>query len=284
MTSAERTSAAHDPGPEPAPEEARAPAPERATAQAAASGEGAGPRRLLRLIDALCSAEEPAPLAELAATARLSKPTAHRLLRVLTADGWALALGDGRYGIGPAVRALGAAVAGSGSRASVERVIVELQREVRQTVHVGMRSGDRIVYTHKVEGDQPFAMTSRVGMQRPLHSTAIGKCILADLDKEDVAALARRAGLERYTPRTLATPAALHRELADVRGQGYAVDEEENEANVRCIAVPIRSADERVVGAVSVSTVTFLVDRGQVLELLPAVLAAAGRLQPILGS
>lgn len=248
------------------------------------SGDGAAPRRLLRLIDALCSAQAPVPLAALAASAALSKPTAHRLLRVLAEEGWAVAHEGGTYGIGPAVRALGAAIAGSGSRDSVERVIVELQKEVRQTVHVGMRSGDRIIYTHKVEGDQPFAMASRVGMYQPLHSTAIGKCILSGLDAGALDALVARAGLERRTDATITTRAALDEELARVRDEGYALDEEENEANVRCIAVPVRAAGQHVIGAVSISTVTFVVAREEVLALRGALTRTAARLEPLLGS
>ena len=246
-------------------------------------GDGASSRRLLGLIDALCSSEGPAPLARLATSADLSKPTAHRLLRVLTEEGWAVAHDGGRYSIGPAVRALGAAVAGSSSRDSIERVIIELQKDVRQTVHVGVRSGDRIIYTHKVEGDQPFAMSSRVGMYQPLHSTAIGKCILAGLGTEAVAGLVERVGLERRTDSTLTTLPAIGRELAKVRAQGYALDEQENEAHVRCIAVPLHAAENRVIGAVSISTVTFVVAREEVLALREALTETAGRLEPLFG-
>ncbi|NLU73135.1 IclR family transcriptional regulator [Streptomyces sp. HNM0575] len=249
----------------------------------ARSGDGAGPRRLLRLIDVLCSSQAPVPLARLAASAGLSKPTAHRLLRVLTEEGWAVAHEGGSYGIGPAVRALGAAVTGSGSGESIERVLVELQKEVRQTVHVGVRSGDRIVYTHKVEGDQPFAMASRVGMYQPLHSTAIGKCVLSGLDAQSLDGLVERTGLERRTPATITTRAGLEAELAQVREEGYALDEEENEANVRCVAVPVRAAGHQVVGAVSISTVTFVVAREEVLALRGALSETAARLEPLFG-
>ncbi len=254
-----------------------------ATPPSVKEGDGSGPRRLLRLVDALCSVQGPAPLAELAVCARLSKPTAHRLLRVLTDEGWAVAHEGGRYGIGPAVRAMGAAVAGSAGRDSVERVIVELQKEVRQTVHVGVRSGDRIIYTHKVEGDQPFAMASRIGMHQPLHSTAIGKCVLADLDEEALSAVLKRTGMERRTGATITTLPAIARELARVREEGYAMDEEENEANVRCIAAPVRAGEHRVIGAVSISTVTFVVAREEVLALREALAETARRLEPLFG-
>lgn len=257
--------------------------PNPSEARGARGGDGAGPRRLLRLIDALCSAQTPQPLGRLAASAGLSKPTAHRLLRVLTEEGWAVAHEGGDYGIGPAVRAVGASVTGSGGGSGIEHVLTELQSEVRQTVHVGVRSGDRIVYTHKVEGDQPFAMASRVGMHQPLHSTAIGKCVLSGLDAETLDGLVGRTGLEPRTPATITTRAALDEELQRVREEGYALDEEENEANVRCVAVPVRAAGQQIAAAVSISTVTFVVAREEVLALCGPLREAATRLEPHFG-
>ena len=243
----------------------------------ARSNDGAGPRRLLRLIEALCRAGEPVRLAELASAADLAKPTAHRLLGVLTEENWAVAHEGGRYGIGPAARAV-AAMVGSGTHESVESVLADLQRRVGQTIHLGMRSGDRMVYTHKVEGREGLAMASRVGNEQPLHSTAIGKCILAGLDDEQVAEFAGRAGLPPRTGQTITTLDALRRELAEIRARGYAIDEQENEDNIRCLAAPIEAADGRVMGAVSISTVTFVLEREDLLALRHDALDSAKRL------
>lgn len=244
----------------------------------ARTNDGAGSRRLLRLIEALCRAGEPARLADLAGAADLSKPTAHRLLSVLAEEDWAVAYDGGRYGIGTAARAM-AAMVGSGTRESVDSVLADLRsRAGGQTIHLGMRSGDRLVYTHKVEGTQGLAMASRVGHEQPLHSTAIGKCILAGLDDGELAAFAARAGLEPRTEQTITTLDALREELAGVRARGYAVDEQENEANIRCLAAPIRAADGRVTGAVSISTVTFVTEREELLALCADARDAAKRL------
>lgn len=241
------------------------------------TNDGAGPRRLLRLIEALCRAGEPVRLADLAEAAGLAKPTAHRLLGVLTDENWAVAHDGGRYGIGPAARAV-AAMVGSGTHESVDSVLADLQHRVGQTIHVGMRSGDRMVYTHKVEGTKGLAMASRVGHQQPLHSTAIGKCILSSLDDAELAAFAGRAGLARRTEQTITTLDALRRELAEIRERGYAVDEQENEANIRCLAAPIRAADGRTIGAVSISSVTFMTEREELLALRYEALDTARRL------
>lgn len=232
---------------------------------------------MLRLIEELCRAGEPARLADLAEAAGLAKPTAHRLLGVLTEENWAVAHDGGRYGIGPAARAF-AAMVGSGAYESVDSVLADLQRRIGQTIHVGMRSGDRMVYTHKVDGTEGLAMASRVGHQQPLHSTAIGKCILTSFDEAELAEFAGRAGLPPRTERTITTLDALRLELAEIRERGYAIDEQENEANIRCLAAPVRAADGRVMGAISISTVTFVMERDALLALSYEALDAAQRL------
>lgn len=244
--------------------------------------DGAGPRKVLRLIEVLCHAQGPLRLAELAADAAVSKPTAHRLLGTLVAEGWAVAYTGGRYGIGPTASGIGAAVSQGRRHTTVEAVLVELQSQIGQTLHMGLRSGDRVVYTHKVEGVQPFAMLSRVGMQQPLHSTAIGKCVLAGLDAPALAELVGRTGLERRTEHTRTTLDALAADLAAVREHGYALDDEENEPNVRCLAAPVHTPDGRTVGAVSVSTVTFVISREEVLALADAVRDTARRVESVM--
>lgn len=244
---------------------------------------GAGPRRLLRLMEALCrAAGDPMRLADLAANAGLSKPTAHRLLGVLVEDDWAVARDGGYYGIGPAARAAAAMVVSSNAHASVESVLTDLQHRVGQTIHLGMRSGDRVVYTHKVEGSQGFAMASRVGSEQPLHSTGIGKCVLAGLDDAALADFVARNDLERRTEHTITTLDGLRQEVAEIRARGYAIDEEENEANIRCLAAPIHTADGRVMGAVSMSTVTFVVEREELLSRRDDVVQTAKRLTELL--
>ena len=96
--------------------------------------------------------------------------------------------------------------------------------------------------------------------------------------------LVERVGLERRTRATITTRAALEKELARVREEGYALDEEENEANVRCIAVPLRAAGQQVIGAVSISTVTFVVAREEVVALRGALTETAARLEPLFGA
>lgn len=119
-------------------------------------------------------------------------------------------------------------------------------------------------------------------MRMPLHTTAIGKSILAHLPAEEVWELIDATGLPRRTPRTLTTARALHAQLAAVREQGFALDDEENETIIRCIGAAVLGPAGRPVGGVSVTTVTFLVSREEIEAYAPALRTAALALAPLL--
>lgn len=230
----------------------------------AARGDGAVDRTV-RVLEALAGGGGPYRLSVIASKAELPKSTVHRLMTQLTAAGYARALGDGHYAIGVRFRSLAAQVAGRGQDA-LREVLLELQSAVHgHTVHLAVRDGDRAVYVNKVDGEQPFRMASRIGSAIPLHCTAIGKALLATLPTAEVDDVLSRTGLPGRTPATITDIALLHRELAAVRARGYAIDDEENELRIRCIAVPVGGGWESAlgggrspaVGGLSVSTVAF---------------------------
>src|SRR6185312_3483573 len=95
------------------------------------------------------------------------------------------------------------------------------------TVHLGLLAGDDVVYGAKIEGAKPYRMPSRVGMNVRLHTTGIGKAILAALPEATVRAIVQRTGLEPRTPRTISDEDELLRHLAGIREVGYAIDDEE---------------------------------------------------------
>ncbi|WP_143261873.1 IclR family transcriptional regulator [Allokutzneria sp. NRRL B-24872] len=245
------------------------------------SSSGNAVEKALRVLEAVSMPGSPHRLAEIAATAGVPKPSAHRILGTFAERGFVHSHGGGRYAPGPRLRAMAAQVAGDDDR-GVDQVLAELQRQVGHTVHLALRAGDRAVYTHKVEADQPFRTSSRIGMWLPLHSTAIGKCVLAHLGVTERDDVLGGAGLARRTPATITEREQLDTELAEVRRRGYAVDDEENEASIRCVAAPLLDASGRPVGAVSVSGVAFLVSREQIEAFAPEVRHAAQSLAAVL--
>ncbi len=237
--------------------------PDRAAPTTVASG-----HKLLGLLEALGATDRPQRLGELAERTTLTKPTVHRLLGVLADSGWAVQREGGFYELGPRARALGHADSAWGD--GVDSAIHALAAATNQTVHVAVLADGEVLYTHKASAPEAFIMRSRVGVRMPAHSTAVGKVMLSTLPESRVVALLTARGMLLRTPATITDVDLLLGELASVRAAGYALDREENEENVRCMAIPIRLGDKGIAG-VSISTITFLTPEADLLAMLPAL-------------
>ena len=238
-----------------------------------ASAAGTSVEKAMRILEALAVPDGPHRLMDVAERAAVPRSTAYRVLATLTAEGFAENCGDGRYGVGGRLGGLGAQIVSAVS-AGVGPALRRLQEGAGgNTVHLAVRVGDHAVYLHKVDSDKPYEMRSRVGNQLWLHCTSIGKAILATMPDDEVRALLRRTGMAARTPHTLTDEDLLLKDLAGVRRRGYAEDHEENEATVRCLGAAILDRAGRPRGGVSISTVTFAVDRAELLGYAPLLMA-----------
>ncbi|NAS22993.1 helix-turn-helix domain-containing protein [Herbidospora sp. NEAU-GS84] len=237
--------------------------------------------KALTVLEAAVAGPGPRRFADICADAGVPKASVHRILSTLVELGFVAAEGGGSYRAGIRMFALAEEVKAAGA-GGVGEVLTRLSAEVRQTVHFALRSGDHAVYVQKVEGDRPYRMASRVGMRLPLHSTAIGKCVLAHLPPDELAAVLAAAGLPARTPATLTSSGLLAAELAGIRERGYAVDDEENETAIRCLGAPVFDRAGHVAGGVSVSTVAPLLSREELLSFVPALRAAASAVTNLL--
>jgi DNA-binding IclR family transcriptional regulator len=238
--------------------------------------------RTLSVLEAL---GRPRPLAEIAELTGLPKPTVHRILQVLVARGFARDAEDGVYAAGPRVLTVaGEALAELDIAGLARPLLGALQHSVGGTVHLALRNGDEAVYVEKIEGGEPYRMASRIGLPLRLHSTAIGKAILAFLPEAELDELLGRLPLEARTPSTLVTAAALRAELKRIRTLGYAIDDEENEAGVRCVAAPLFDHQGRAVGGVSASALVYVRSLAEAKRIAPEVLRAAAELSQHLGA
>jgi IclR family transcriptional regulator, acetate operon repressor len=241
--------------------------------------------KTLGVLDAL-QAGEGSRLGAIAERAGLPKSTVHRILRRLVERGYARAQGDGVYGLGPRILALAGGMldplnAGPAGRA----ILRDLHADVGHTVHFAMLLDDEAVYVEKlVDPDLPYQTASRVGMRIPLHCTAIGKALLATMAPEEAASLIGGGRLTRRTEKTLVTPRALRAELERVRERAFAIDDEENERNIRCVGSAVLDHRGRPAGAVGVSALTVELSYDDALALGPRVVAAAQALSEALGA
>jgi IclR family acetate operon transcriptional repressor len=127
-------------------------------------------------------------------------------------------------------------------------------------------------------------MASKLGDPLQLHCTAIGKAILANLPAERRDELLQGHSLPRRTENTITSHSKLKAELRDVRRQGFAHDDEENEVNVRCVGAPVFDAHADVIGAISISAPTFELSKEAALALAPAVMEAGRSVSLALGA
>ena len=224
-------------------------------------------------------------ITDIVAATGLPKSTVHRILQTLVATGFARVDGGGGYGGGPNIlRLAGRLLSRIDLAQSAQLPLDALRQRTGSTVHLALLNGDEAVYVAKLEGLKPYRMASRVGMALPLHCTAIGKAILAQLPTEAVRSLVGRTGLPARTARTLTELDDLLEHLERVRQDGWAFDDEENERGVRCAGAAVHDHTGAVVGALSVSHL--VVDDGApaVSELGRAVVAAASEVSATLGA
>jgi DNA-binding IclR family transcriptional regulator len=226
--------------------------------------------RALRSLELIAEAGE-LGVSELGRRLGVHKATASRLAATLAERG--LIERDPlneRYRLGfGLIRLAGAAMAGLDLVRTARATLEDLAERTRETVNLGVLSGDDVIYTDQASGARSIVSVSWVGRRTPLHATASGKALLAFLDEDDRDRLLAHP-FQRCTPRTIVDPRALREQLGEVRARGYAQTFEELEEGLNAVASPIRQADRRVVAALSVS--------GPAFRLRPGDVASVGRL------
>jgi IclR family acetate operon transcriptional repressor len=128
-----------------------------------------------------------------------------------------------------------------------------------------------------VPSTHALKMASEVGERTLVHVSALGKCLIAWDGPERLDAVMAGPGLPGLSPRTLTTRAAFEEELATVRAQGYALDDEESLEGLRCVGAPVRGVGSSVIGAISVSGPVDRVSRDRLPQITASVVAAAER-------
>lgn len=140
--------------------------------------------------------------------------------------------------------------------------------ETGEIVQFGVEEHEKVGYLYKAQGDRGVKTISSVGTYQPMHSTALGKALLANFPDKRVHEILDRQGMERQTENTITDREELFEELADIRDRGYAIDDEENIRGLRCIGAPV-GADDTILGAVSVSGPSSRFNQDRVHEELP---------------
>jgi IclR family transcriptional regulator, acetate operon repressor len=222
-----------------------------------------GAQRTLQVIKLLAEYPDGADLAQIARDIGAPKSSTHRALATLKDADFALQNDKGQYRLGLGLIHLVFSFLESMDEVRIIRPILDdLSEQLGETAHYAVRNGGDVVYLAKVTAsNQRVQMTSVIGGRNPLYCTGIGKALLA-YDVSDIQAT--RSFVEAYgplakrTPNTIATISGLADELALIRSRGYAVDNEENEPGICCVALPVfLGSPTRPTGAVSVTALVY---------------------------
>ncbi|WP_026341447.1 IclR family transcriptional regulator [Actinomadura atramentaria] len=230
--------------------------------------------RAFELLEHLADAGGEMALSELTEASGLPMPTIYRLMRTLVNLGYVRQEPSKRYALGPRLIRLGdgaGRLLGSWARPALERLV----DEVGETANMAVLEGDEVVYVAQVPSRHSMRMFTEVGRRVKPHCTGVGKALLAQLPEQRVREVLGRTGMPANTPRTLTDPDALVAELIRIREQGYAVDDEEQEIGVRCVAVPLAGAPAPT--ALSVSGPSVRMTRDAVSTVVPVMRDIAGR-------
>lgn len=241
--------------------------------------------RLFRVIELLAE-RGPMGLVELSSTLGFHKSTVHRLVSSLQFMGYIRQDEESlKYGLSLKFLELGSRILAQTNIVSlVHPSLKRLSGHIKETVHLVSREGTEAVYIDKVEsGTGALRMASRVGSRIPLYCSGVGKALLAPLPDEKIQDIWKASDIKRLTPHTITELPGLMEQIGRIRQNGYALDDEENEEGVRCIAVSLMDYHKEPVYAVSISAPVNRMPDERLPELKEALLGLKDEIGDILG-
>ncbi|WP_323767594.1 IclR family transcriptional regulator [Marinovum sp.] len=237
--------------------------------------------RTLLILEILGKSDRAMTATEINEDLGLPKQTLHRLCGTLEEHGFITRLGaDRRYQISRRLRALGSGLMYS-SRDQIARhqILLEVSREVRETVNYVMPEDTGMRYLDRVETDWAFRIQLPIGTNVPFHCTASGKCFLASLAPDARARFVASLQLTRMTDATLTDPDRLLEELATIARHDYSLDREEFLEGMVAIAVPVTDPQGRFVAALAFHAPTQRVSLEQAIARKDVLRDAADKLR-----
>lgn len=208
----------------------------------------------LAIIELLAHAHHPLGVTDLYELSGIPKSTIFMILTTLEHLNYVQKIGDGKYRLTLKLYNTGVETLTRLDIRGIARPVMErLAAELRFTVHLAMLENGKAIYIEKVKGPGFVQFSTEIGQTLYLHNSAVGKMLAAYLPGETLDIYLRQNGMPATTPNTLITPDMLHASLEAVRDSGYAIEDEEGEQGIRCIAAPIFDSHDRAVAALGVT-------------------------------
>lgn len=210
--------------------------------------------RALDIIEVLAEERDGLGVTELANRVKLHKSTAHRLLSTLVRRNYVEKTEAGMYRIGlKLIEAVSCHINSLELQTEARPYIVDIISHLGLTSHLGILDGRDVVYIEKMDVISTVKMYSQIGARVHAYCSALGKCLLSSYSKQELDFLMKECSFRKLTPNTIASMEDFHEEMAKVRRQGWALDDEEFEIGYRCIGAPVYDYRGDVIAAISAS-------------------------------
>lgn len=241
--------------------------------------------RVLRVLEILANAESALTLVELSTRLGLPKSTVLRLLMVLESHRFVEKdLQSGAYRLGLKLFELGSkAIAQSNLGDRAKPHLRRLVFTTEETAFVCVLDDGEVLSLEQVESSRTVRIPATIGWRAPAHCTAVGKALLAFLPDAELTTLVKKRKLSAYTPQTVTTSPRLRSELRLVRERGYAVDNEEMEEGLKCVAAPVREHSGKVIAALGILSPAFRLPDQKIPLLALTLMNEANELSTELG-
>ncbi|GAA2813811.1 IclR family transcriptional regulator [Saccharopolyspora taberi] len=247
------------------------------SSEAAPRGDMVG--KALRLLVLLGESPRGIGLSELARRAGYPVSTTHRLLNSIAREEFAVLDEQRRWNLGLRMFELGQRVLHARGFTEIATPVLErVTRETGESTLMAVLDGDSQLYVHYVEGTQQVQITGEPGQRGPLHCTSMGKCLVAFQPSQSREDLLSRIELPGLGPRTITERDRFRAEIEQVRRDGYAIADEEHEAGILAIGVPVLNPSGIAVAALSSAAPAFRSSLDELRAHLPHLRAAAREL------
>lgn len=211
--------------------------------------------RAMDILDILSLEPEGLGVTQIAERAALHKSTAHRIVMALSERGYLEKSQKGsQYKIGLKMVDICSVYLNSVELKTEARPMLrDITQRTGLTSHLAILDGNQAVYIDKVEMEQYLRLYSQIGRRIPTHCSALGKCLLSGIPNNELDVLLRNYPYTIFTEHTISNEKELRKQLEDVRRNRYAVDDQEHDIGIRCVAAPIFDYRGKVIAAISVA-------------------------------
>lgn len=237
------------------------------------------------VLDALSESAHAVSVPEICLATGFNRQTVHRLLaqmeelHLVQRD-----LQHERFRLGARFRRLAVnGLATMATQREINLTLSELVEDVRETSNIGVFDGHDVVYLDRVECDWPLRVQLRAGSRVPAYCTAIGKLLLAHISARRLDGYLAAVSLKPFNENTITNPQKLRAHLAQIREQGFSINDQEDSVGLLAIAVPLRGMDDLVLGGLAIHGPIARLPRDRATSLVPRLQKAAQAISDIFG-